>query len=104
LEENGHFARRDPALLRVLGLSNVLRQFSGRPPALVFACEKDNRAIAFTTFNNHAYFYESAKDVCRDHASDGQEAPQLLRNEKRGELPPFDEWRPWKGETSPSHF
>ena len=57
---------------------------------------KDNKALAFTSLKGHAYFYESARHVVK--------APiktEMMRNEKRGELPDYSEWRPWAGEITP---
>ena len=64
--------------------------------------EKEERAIAFTSWNGHAFFYRSARAVA---ACDESEQRQRFRRVKRDNpLPDFKEWQLWEGEIKSGYF
>ena len=61
---------------------------------------KENRAVAFTCYQAHAYFYRSARAV--SHCDDTPRNDGLYRGDrKETTVPPFSEWRPWAGRVEP---
>ena len=64
---------------------------------------KENRAVAFTCYQAHAYFYKSARAV--SHCDDAPRNEGLYRGERKAStVPPFSEWRPWAGGVESGHF
>ena len=64
---------------------------------------KENRAVAFTCYQAHAYFYRSARAV--SHCDDTPRNEGLYRGDrKETTVPPFSEWRPWAGRVESGHF
>ena len=64
---------------------------------------KENRAVAFTCYQAHAYFYRSARAV--SHCDDAPRNEGLYRGDrKETTVPPFSEWRPWAGRVESGHF
>ena len=62
---------------------------------------KEQRAVAFTSWNGHAFFYKSARTVARCEPI-GDRAQAKYRGERKpGETPEFKDWREWEGEV---HF
>ena len=59
---------------------------------------------AMTSWGGHAYLYSSARVVCTKHlANSGSSTPVRLANESHFELPPFSEWKPWRGTPAPGY-
>ena len=64
---------------------------------------KENRAVAFTCYQAHAYFYKSARAV--SHCDDVPRNEGLYRGDRKAStVPPFSEWRPWAGRIESGHF
>ena len=64
---------------------------------------KENRAVAFTCYQAHAYFYRSARAV--SHCDDTPRNEGLYRGDrKETTVPPFSEWRFWAGRVESGHF
>ena len=64
---------------------------------------KENRAVAFTCYQAHAYFYKSARAV--SHCDDVPRNEGLYRGDRKAStVPPFSEWRPWAGCIASGHF
>ena len=64
---------------------------------------KENRGVAFTCYQAHAYFYRSARAV--SHCDDTPRNEGLYRGDrKETTVPPFSEWRPWAGRVESGHF
>ena len=64
--------------------------------------EKEEKAIAFTSWNGHAFFYRSARAVA---ACDESEQRQRFRRLKRDNpVPEFEEWQLWEGEIKSGYF
>ena len=64
--------------------------------------EKEEKAVAFTSWNGHAFFYRSARAVA---ACDESEQRQRFRRLKRDNpVPEFKEWQLWEGEIKPGYF
>ena len=64
--------------------------------------EKEEKAIAFTSWNGHAFFYRSARAVA---ACDESEQRQRFRRLKRDNpVPEFKEWQLWEGEIKSGYF
>ena len=64
--------------------------------------EKEEKAVAFTSWNGHAFFYKSARAVS---GCDESEQRQRFRRLKRDTpLPEFKDWRPWDGEIESGYF
>ena len=65
---------------------------------------KEQRAVAFTSWNGHAFFYKSARTVARCEPI-GDRAQAKYRGERKpGETPEFKDWREWEGEVASGHF
>ena len=65
---------------------------------------KEQRAVAFTSWNGHAFFYKSARTVARCEPI-GDRAHVKYRGERKpGETPEFKDWREWEGEVGSGHF
>ena len=65
---------------------------------------KEQRAVAFTSWNGHAFFYKSARTVARCEPI-GERAHAKYRGERKpGETPEFKDWRGWEGEVGSGHF
>ena len=65
---------------------------------------KEQRAVAFTSWNGHAFFYKSARTVARCEPI-GDRAQAKYRGERKaGETPEFSDWREWEGEVGSGHF
>ena len=65
---------------------------------------KEQRAVAFTSWNGHAFFYKSARTVARCEPI-GDRAQAKYRGERKaGETPEFKDWREWEGEVGSGHF
>ena len=64
--------------------------------------EKEEKAVAFTSWNGHAFFYRSAQAVA---ACDESEQRQRFRRLKRDNpVPEFKEWQLWEGEIKSGYF
>ena len=64
--------------------------------------EKEERAVAFTCWNGHAFFYRSARAVA---GCDESEQRQRFRRLKRDNpVPEFKEWQLWGGEIKSGYF
>ena len=64
--------------------------------------EKEEKAVVFTSWNGHAFFYRSARAVA---ACDESEQRQRFRRLKRDNpLPEFKEWQLWEGEIKSGYF
>ena len=64
--------------------------------------EKEEKAIAFTSWNGHTFFYRSARAVA---ACDESEQRQRFRRLKRDNpVPEFKEWELWEGEIKSGYF
>ena len=64
--------------------------------------EKEEKAVAFTSWNGHAFFYRSARAVA---ACDESEQRQRFRRLKRDNpVPEFKEWQLWEGEIKSGYF
>ena len=62
---------------------------------------KEQRAVAFTSWNGHAFFYKSARTVARCEPI-GERAQAKYRGERKaGET---QDWREWEGEVGSGHF
>jgi hypothetical protein len=61
---------------------------------------KLNRCVAFACFDGHFYCYENARVVAQAVESEGQ----LLKNEKREEIPPFSQWKAWDSKVEVGYF
>ena len=65
---------------------------------------KEQRAVAFTSWNGHAFFYKSARTVARCEPI-GDRAQAKYRGERKaGETPEFSDWREWEGQVDSGHF
>ena len=65
---------------------------------------KEQRAVAFTSWNGHAFFYKSARTVARCEPI-GDRAQAKYRGERKpGETPEFKDWPEWEGEVGSGHF
>ena len=65
---------------------------------------KEQRAVAFTSWNGHAFFYKSARTVARCEPI-GDRAQAKYRGERKaGETPELKDWREWEGEVGSGHF
>ncbi|CAE6935233.1 unnamed protein product [Symbiodinium natans] len=63
---------------------------------------KEQRAVAFTSWNGHAFFYKSARTVAKCEPI-GERA-RYRGERKPGETPEFKHWREWEGEVASGHF
>ena len=63
---------------------------------------KENKAVAFTCYQAHAYFYKSARAV--SHCDDSVRDHSHRGDRKESTLPPFSQWRPWAGRIESGHF
>ncbi|CAE7368023.1 unnamed protein product, partial [Symbiodinium natans] len=63
---------------------------------------KEQRAVAFTSWNGHAFFYKSARTVGKCEPI-GERA-RYRGERKPGETPEFKDWREWEGEVASGHF
>ena len=63
---------------------------------------KEQRAVAFTSWNGHAFFYKSARTVAKCEPI-GERA-RYRGERKPGETPEFKDWREWEGEVTSGHF
>ncbi|CAE7238133.1 unnamed protein product [Symbiodinium natans] len=63
---------------------------------------KEQRAVAFTSWNGHAFFYKSARTVAKCEPI-GERA-RYRGERKPGETPEFKDWREWEGEVASGHF
>ena len=61
---------------------------------------KLNRCVAFACFDGHFYCYENARVVAQTVESESQ----LMKNEKREDLPPFSQWKVWGSKVEAGHF
>ena len=61
---------------------------------------KLNRALAFTSFEDHCFFFRNARCI----ASLTGKRREIVANDTKRSLPPFDEWQRWQGEFKPGHF
>ena len=57
---------------------------------------KEQRAVAFTSWNGHAFFYKSARTVAKCEPI-GERA-RYRGERKPGETPEFKDWWEWEGE------
>ncbi|CAE7940102.1 pfh1, partial [Symbiodinium sp. KB8] len=63
---------------------------------------REEKAVAFTSWNGHAFFYRSARAVA---ACDESEQRQRFRRLKRDNpVPEFKEWQLWEGEIKSEYF
>ena len=63
--------------------------------------QKEERAIAYTAWNGHAFFYKSARAVV---GCDEAERHRSRRQRQDSSTPEFSEWKPWAGEIGCGHF
>ena len=63
--------------------------------------QKEERAIAYTAWNGHAFFYKSARAVV---GCDEAERHRYRRQRQDSSTPEFSEWKPWAGEIGCGHF
>ena len=63
--------------------------------------QKEERAIAYTAWNGHAFFYKSARAVV---GCDEAERHRYRRQRQDSITPEFSEWKPWAGEIGCGHF
>ena len=63
---------------------------------------KEQRAVAFTSWNGHAFSYKSARTVAKCEPI-GERA-RYRGERKPGETPEFKDWREWEGEVASGHF
>ena len=63
---------------------------------------KEQRAVAFTSWNGHAFFHKSARTVAKCEPI-GERA-RYRGERKPGETPEFKDWREWEGEVVSGHF
>ena len=61
---------------------------------------KLNRALAFTSWESHAFFYSSAKPIAN---LTGKRRATVATDTKKT-LPPFEEWHEWRGDFKPGHW
>ncbi len=61
---------------------------------------KLNRALAFTSWEDHGFVYQSAKPI----ANLKGKRREVVATETKKMLPPFDEWQEWQGEFKPGHY
>ena len=73
-QQRGVSPRRDPDLLRLAQRPHVLRRLQGAVDCFQPA-EKEEKAIAFTSWNGHAFFYRSARAVAG--CDESQQRPAL---------------------------
>ena len=64
--------------------------------------EPQGPQIAWTVHDDHMFAYRHGRAL-EKHRTE-QVPTTALRAEHQGEMPPFDEWRPWDGEPSPGYF
>lgn len=64
------------------------------------------KSIALTSWEGHAYLYNSARAVCARRLSTlEQTTPVKLASEQHSEMPPISKWKPWTGTPAPGyHF
>ena len=65
---------------------------------------KEQRAVAFTSWNGHAFFYKSARTVARCEPIGDRPQAKYRGERKPGETPEFKDWREWEGEVGSGHF
>ena len=75
------------------------RQLDKFEPAI-----KEQRAVAFTSWNGHAFFYKSARTVARCEPIGARAQAKYRGERKAGETPEFKDWREWEGEVGSGHF
>ena len=63
---------------------------------------KEQRAVAFTSWNGHAFFYKSARTVAKCEPI-GERA-RYRGERKPSATPEFKDWREWEGEVASGHF
>ena len=64
---------------------------------------KEARAVAFTAWQGHAFFYKNARSVFQ--CDDAERLRPRFRSERReSTVPEFGAWREWDGELRAGHF
>ena len=64
---------------------------------------KEARAVAFTAWEGHAFFYKNARSVFQ--CDDAERLRPRFRSERReSAVPEFRSWREWDGELRAGHF
>ena len=64
--------------------------------------EKEERAVAFTSWNGHAYFYKSARAVAS--CDEAPQRPRYRRLTRDTPVLEFKDWQPWHGEIASGYF
>ena len=64
--------------------------------------EKEERAVAFTSWNGHAYFYKSARAVAS--CDEAPQRPRYRRLTRDTPVLEFKDWQPWDGEIASGYF
>ncbi|CAE7240346.1 unnamed protein product [Symbiodinium natans] len=65
--------------------------------------EKEARAVAFTAWEGHAFFYKNARSVYQCDDAD-RLCPKSRAERRESAVPEFSEWREWDGQLRPGHF
>ena len=64
--------------------------------------EKEERAVAFTSWNGHAFFYRSARAVAS--CDESEQRPRYRQLRRDTPVPEFKDWQPWDGEIASGYF
>ena len=94
-------------VLRVARGSHVLRQLQGAADDQLMdsyqPVEKEARAVAFTAWDGHAFFYKNARTV---HLCDESERiqPRYRAERRDSTAPEFAQWLEWDGQLRAGHF
>jgi hypothetical protein len=62
---------------------------------------KQNRCVAFTSWETHAFFYSSARPIA---AMKGARRQEVVATDTKTCLPLYDTWQEWTGQYKPGHF
>ncbi|CAE7643828.1 pfh1, partial [Symbiodinium microadriaticum] len=70
---------------------------------MFYPAEKEARAVAFTAWQGHAFFYKNARSVYQ--CDDAERLRPRFRSERRElGVPEFAHWREWDGQPRSGHF
>ena len=69
-------------------------QASYEPP------NKIQRAVAFTSWESHAFFYSSARPITALKGT----RPEVVATDTKTSLPLYETWQEWTGQYKPGHF
>jgi hypothetical protein len=73
--------------------------WAGQMQATYDPPHKLNRAVAFTSWEHHAYLYKNAKAIANLTAT-----RQTVATETKKTLPAFEDWQEWRGKFVPGFF